>query len=352
MKFITFLFVSFIFSNLLNPSAHAETGITVYAAEIGIGKFHRKDNSVHPYSNDHAWKPYILANNASLKTPQIIQNSDSTYTIFYSNLDELLASSRKLAIAKNAKIKNFNIHAHGLPGHMWFPRDKKAENSFGCENWRTSATAEDEENYNQYYGAVSKEEIIQIRNLSNQTGGVGIACVTGLKDWEELAPKYNFKSLLTNDAQIHFLSCVVGLGIMGESFTKGIANLLLSGDGARVQTSVNFGLGDWSMSEGMGFWDYQNDTQLKRDNNNYPKNRTDRQEMQKGSIRIAGFLNGIVTTGLISNRDFMFADERDPGTLSSAHWLETSSEIILPKSVAPKFIRIPGTKFKAKVSTQ
>ena len=208
----------------------------------------------------------------------------------------------------------------------------------------------DEENYNQYYGAVSKEEIIQIRNLSNQTGGVGIACVTGLKDWEELAPKYNFKSLLTNDAQIHFLSCVVGLGIMGESFTKGIANLLLSGDGARVQTSVNFGLGDWSMSEGMGFWDYQNDSQLKRDNNNYPKNRTDRQEMQKGSIRIAGLLNGIVTTGLISNRDFMFADERDPGTLTSAHWLETTSEYILPKSPVPQLIRIPGTKFKAKVS--
>jgi hypothetical protein len=337
------LIYSLFFSLFLIPVVHAENGITIHAGEIGIGKFHRKDNSVHPYSNDHAWKPYILSNGASLKTPQTIQNADGSFTIFYSNLDELLSASSKLAIAKKSKIKNFNVHAHGLPGHMWFPRDSKSQAGFGCANWRRSASADDEANYDQYYSAVSKSEILQIRNLANQsTSGVGFSCVTGLSDWTELAPKYSFKSLLTDDAQIHFLSCVVGLGNMGDAFTKGMAELLLSGDSARIQTSVNFGLGDWSMSEGMGFWDYQNDEQLKRDNQRYPQNKMDREEMQKGTIRIAGLLNGKIASSLLSGRDFMYSDGRDAGTLTNRLRSTENAERFTPTSI-PSTVRIPGT---------
>ena len=97
-----------------------------------------------------------------------------------------------------------------------------------------------------------------------------------------VAKAAEFKSVLARDIQIHFLSCVVGLGSNGETFTRGIADLLLTaGGGGRVETSMNFGLGDWSMPEGMGFWDLQSDAQVDHDNSLYTKNHTDREIAQK-----------------------------------------------------------------------
>lgn len=335
------LFTLLFITTLLSQPVHAEEGLTIHAAEIGIGKFHRKDNSVHPYADDNAWKPYVLANGADTKTPLTVANQNGSFTIFFSNLDELLSAVEALSVSQKMKVKNFNMNAHGLPGHMWFPQDAKTQASFKCARWRQSAAAPDEANYKQYYSPVPKNEIMQIRELSHHSS-VEMPCVTGLYEWQQIATRHHLKSLFTSDAQIHFMSCVVGLGLMGDEFTKGIAALIAPGEQVRVQSSMMFGLGDWSMSEGMGFWDYQNDAQLNRDNTNYPKNRSDREQMQKGSIRTAGLLNGRIASGIMTGRDFMFADGRDPGTLS-ASFREATPE---RTSALPASIRIPGTNQK------
>ena len=332
----------------MSTIVHAEEGLTVNVAEIGIGKFHRKDNSVHPYADDNAWKPYVLAENAGTKTPITVENKNGSYTIFFSNLDELMGAMEKLTADKKTKIKNFNMNAHGMPGHMWYPKDTKTQSGLGCMQWRQSAAAEDEANYDQYYSPVSKSEIMQMRALSEHTSvGLGVSCVSGLKEWQEVGAKHKIQSLFTSDAQIHFMSCIVGLGRMGDEFTKGIAKLILTGDQARVQSSLMFGLGDWSMGEGMGFWDYISDDQLDRDNANYPQDRSDREEMQKGSIRTAGLLNGAIASGVMTSRDFMFPDGRDPGTLSTISTLVYEKQSPLPESV-----RIPGTKVRVKITQQ
>ena len=331
----------------MGTSVRAEEGITINAAEIGIGKFHRKDNAVHPYADDNAWKPYILGQNAGTKTPQIMGNKNGSYTIFFSNLDELMGAMEQLTADKKLKIKNFNLNAHGMPGHMWYPKDAKTQSGFGCMQWRQAASAEDQANYDQYYGPISKSDVMQMRALSERTSiGLGISCVSGLKEWQEMGAKHKIQSLFTTDAQIHFMSCIVGLGRMGDEFTKGIAQLILSGDQGRVQSSLMFGLGDWSMSEGMGFWDYQNDAQLEHDNAIYPKDRTDREMMQKGSVRTAGILNGAIASGVMTSRDFMFPDGRDPGTLSTQR---TSMDLEM-LSPLPESVRIPGTNVRVQIT--
>ena len=342
MKQAFILAILFSFINM----AQAETGLTVNVAEIGIGKFHRKDNSIHPYADNNIWKPYVLSTTASLKTPQTVSNKDGSYTIFFSNLDELFGAMEKLSQDKKMKIANFNVNAHGLPGHMWYPKDASTQASYGCRDWRKSAAAPDEDNYKQYYSPVEKEDILQIRAISQRSSlPLGISCVSGLKEWQEVAAQHHLKDIFTTDAQIHFMSCVVGLGKMGDEFTKGIAALLLSQEQSRVQTSLMFGLGDWSMPEGMGFWDYQSDEQLDRDNTNYPVNRSDREQMQKGTIRTAGILNGNIVSSLMEQRDFMFADARDPGTLS-AHAAKEETHAFLPM---PSSVRIPGTNVRVTI---
>ena len=346
MKSISLLIAVLLSTTAMNNTVRAEEGLSVNVAEIGIGKFHRMDNSVHPYADDNMWKPYVLAKDATMKTPLTVQNKNGSYTIFFSNLDELMGAMEKLTASTKMKIKNFNMNAHGMPGHMWYPKDAKAQAGLGCMQWRQAASAEDQANYDQYYSPVSKSEIMQMRDLSNHTSvGMGVTCVSGLKEWTDQATKHKAKSLFTADAQIHFMSCIVGLGTMGDEFTKGIANLLLSGDTGRVQTSMKFGLGDWSMAEGMGFWDYENDAQLDHDNAIYPKDRSDRELMQKGSIRTAGFLNGKIGSSLIADRDFMFNDGRDPGVLTTSLTEESFSTSPLPESV-----RIPGTNARVRIT--
>jgi len=349
MKSISLLIALILTSSILNSTARAEDGLTVHVAEIGIGKFHRMDNSIHTYADDNMWKPYVLADGASTKTPLLVQNKNGSYTIFFSNLDELMGAMENLSATTHLKIKNFNMNAHGLPGHMWYPKDARTQGGFGCMQWRQAASAEDQSNYDQYYSPVEKSEIMQIRQLSNQSSlGLGVSCVSGLKEWSDLAAKHHLKSIFTLDAQIHFMSCVVGLGKMGDEFTKGIAALLLSGDQGRVQTSTKFGLGDWSMPEGMGFWDYVTDDQLNHDNEIYPKDRTDRELMQKGSVRTAGLLNGKIGSNLIDNRDFIFSDGRDPGIITPG----SEEEVLESTSVLPTSVRIPGTNAHATVQRQ
>lgn len=282
------------------------TDLTINGAEFGIGKFHRKDNKVHAYGANNAWKPFILPEGVSTKSAYIQQNGDSNYTIFFTNLEEFLTQIVALSTQTGKKVAVINLNAHGLPGGMWFPKDASTRDSFECASWRSAANNADDANYSQYYSAVSKSEMLSFNSMSNRPSIPGGNCLTGVKEWTQMVTKVPaIQNVFTHDAQIHMLSCIVGMGSLGTNYTNGLAALLFAAapDAQQVQTSLKFGLGDWSMPEGMGFWGFESDAQLDRDNQIYPVNRRDADIAQRGSIRVAQVAGHSVKSGLIKDED-------------------------------------------------
>lgn len=333
----------------LNRNGSDQDKITIHAAEIGVGKFHRYDNSIHPYQETNGWKAFILEQNAGNSTPQIIDHKNKSYTIFFSNLEELMTSMIKISKDQKALIELLTINAHGIPGGMWFPKDKNQQNSFECSSWRSSAASSDRSNYNQYYSAVSKDEIFNIRRLSENQFPPHYQCINGYKEWEEIILKHpEIKEVFAPEAQIHLLSCVAGLGRSGEYLSKQLTSLLFKNNpGALVQSSFQFGLGDWSMPEGMGFWDYLNDQQIEDDESRYPAEKTDRNFRQKGDIRVSQMGdNAQIRTGIIKQVDFMLLsmDQRSYSLYTEPLFKENDY-----RREAPKYLRIPGTSVVVKV---
>lgn len=329
----------FIFS-LFTLSASA-AGLILHTAEMGVGKFHRMDNQVHNYGSS-AWAPYVMLDSDKGLTTFSRKNTDGSYTIFYSSLESMMKEAVKIAKTENTAITVLNVHGHGLPGAMWFPATDAILNSSECNSWRKAAEGSDKDNYDQYYSPVGKSDIMQIRQMSGMSDLTAfMGCVTGLSQWKTVVKENpEFKSSLSKDAILHFASCVVGLGKAGEIFTQGIAELLLPIDGqGRVETSVNFGLGDWSIPKGMGFWDYQNDAQLKHDNSIYGTHRNDSEIAQMGSIRMSQSQQGKWTTTLVGNQSEMSLEHG--GLPQGPLMAETSSVMSLEKM--PTKIRIPRT---------
>ncbi len=316
--------------------------LTIHAAESGIGKFHRYDNQVHPYGADNAWTPFILPADADLSQATLVyENANGSFTIFYSSLEELLLKIKEISVARGQKVSQFNINAHGMPGGMWFPKDAAQRESPECASWREAATGSDLDNYSQYYSPISKTDIMQMRALSERPGRYG--CTAGVPEWEEIVNRNpEVKEAFADDLQVHMLSCLVGLGSVGDNYTKGLASLLLTSESGRIQSSLQYGLGDWSMPEGMGFWDYQDDAQLSRDNRNYPVNRSDREMAQRGTIRVA-MLNSQnqSTSGLIADVDFMLLTK----DLREARPTPETRFLVPPNFVVPERLRLPGTRF-------
>ena len=321
----------------------ASQGLVIHSAEFGVGKFHRQDNKVHPYPQNSSWAPYILPDNAPTDKPLIKTNADGSISIFYSTLDDLLASVMRVVQVRKAPVSVLNVHGHGLPGAMWFPATDKDLKSGACSSWVGAASGSDEENYSQYYSAVSPDEIRAIRAMSNSTS-IHMGCTTGLKQWQaEVAKVPQFKQVFAPDAQVHFLSCVVGLGNAGQAFTQGVADLLLSQGQGRVETSTNFGLGDWSMPEGMGFWDLLTDNQVEHDNDVYTKDRKDREIAQKGVIRRVTFGARGWQSSLIGNQNFMSLGF-STRTLGAELVLEEPVSTDVELGLMPTELRIPGTR--------
>jgi len=306
---LTPLFAATLLSLLSTYSAFAETGLVIHGVEKIVGKFHRYDNQVHPYGAGHAWAPYILpaavATARDTSTATVVQNADQSISIYFSTLDDLISSAVQQAQAAHAKIAVFNIHAHGLPGALFFPSDAQALKSSECYEWKSMADDTDENSYMSYYSSVSKDELDEIDNMSNDAGS-SIPCTSGLNEWTAVAAKTpDIQSYFTDDARIHLLSCVVGLGTNGQAFTEGLAKIFLKGANAHVETSMNLGMGDWSMSAGMGFWAYQNEDQLEKFNEGYPVDRRDSEFAQKGTIRLSGFNSGQWFSSQLADQDFM-----------------------------------------------
>lgn len=321
--------------------ALASQGLVIHTAEFGVGKFHRYDNQAHAYDHASAWFPYILPQNAATDKPLILSNADGSVTIFFSTLDDLISSVIQVSNSRHQPVSVLNIHGHGLPGTMWFPSDAKALQGWTCGDWKDAASGSDQSNYEQYYSAVSADEIRQIRQISDNPN-IQQGCTTGLGEWKAGVARFpQLKSVFAANAQIHFLSCVVGMGSVGQDFTQGIAQLLLpASGGGRVETSMDFGLGDWSMPEGMGFWDLQSDEQVDHDNGIYVKDRKDREIAQKGTIRMVTYGASGWASTLLASRDFLPLNfELGVQGVPVTEVRATSEKI---ESV-PLRIRVPGT---------
>jgi hypothetical protein len=333
---------------MLSTVSLASTGLVIHSTEFGVGKFHRADNAVHLYDHASAWAPYVLPNGATTDKPLVQKNSDGSYTVFFSTLDDLMASVIQLSDSTNRKVSVLNVHGHGLLGAMWFPKDAATLSDWTCSDWVTAATGSDQDNYSQYYSAISVEDVQQIRDMSNNPA-IQTGCTTGLPEWTAAVAKTpHFKDVFESDAQVHFLSCVVGLGSVGQTFTQGMAALLLPQGTGRVEASMDFGLGDWSMPEGMGFWDDQTDAQVDHDNSVYVVDHKDAEIAQKGTIRMASFSGSAWSTTLLANRDYMsLAFENSIlGTVVQEPAFE------FPRMPVPMTIRIPGTEARVVVKSR
>jgi hypothetical protein len=337
---LSFVFLGF--TGLAGSEALASDGLVIHTAEIGVGKFHRYDNKQHAYSNGHAWSPYILADNVTDLQTRTQKNADGSYTVFFSSLADMIQAVLQVSQTEGKKVSVLNVHGHGLPGAMWFPKDASALNGWACSDWKDAAMGRDADNYDQYYSPVTVGEIQQIRNMADSTN-VHMPCTTGLREWQDVvAQAPAFKTVFSDDAQVHFVSCVVGLGSLGEQFTKGIAALLFSAHPqGNVQTSMNFGLGDWSMPQGMGFWDYQTDAQVSHDNDLYTHNHQDAEIAQKGTIRLVAQASGTWTSGLIGGRDYMSLVFEPKVT--GVPMVE-KARVVTPRSQLPTRIRVLGTR--------
>ncbi|MDB5037240.1 MAG: hypothetical protein JWQ35_768 [Bacteriovoracaceae bacterium] len=346
-----FYFILLLSFFVVSHSALAEEGLIIHAAEIGIGKFHRRDNQVHPYAKDNIWTDYVLPEEATIATPLARGNPDGSVTVFFSSLEELLTRVIEVSHQSQKKIQVLNIEAHGLPGAMWFPVDETAKNSAACSDWVRTANGPDEKNYEQYYSQVSLADIVTLRIFA-YLPFVPAPCTSGVKAWRKVVAKLpTLKDAFTSDAQLHFFSCTVGYGLAGSKFVSQLAALLFSGEKSKVEAAMNFGLGDWSMPEGMGFWDFKSLGQLHRDNQNYVKNKQDREMMQKGGIRMAEYSNGEWKKGILRGMDFMVGtldmNSFDGNkNLLMADEMETDSisRMELLKNVKfPLRVHIPGT---------
>ncbi len=327
--------------------------LIIHASELGVGKFHRQDNKVHNYGADNAWTPYVLGDKTpSEATPVFQKNPDGSVTIFFSNLDELMGAVARVAKEEGRLVSVLNVHGHGIPGGMWYPKDAQTQASQECQGWRATAESTDEVNYSRYYSPVQKYQMMLIRELSqNASMSTSFECVTDLADWRALAEIHtDFTQALAPDLQVHFLSCVVGLGNSGDNFAKGIAQILISGPKGRVSASVNYGLSDWSMSAGLGFWDFQTDEQLNKDNDAYPINKRDADMAQLGSVRIAVGSRANVQTGIVDNLKFMGLGFDPTLPIFRASQLSAESDLLFQHdSVSiPDQITLPGTSFSIK----
>jgi hypothetical protein len=248
-----------------------------------------------------------------------------------------------------------NINAHGLPGAMWFPKDAAAMKSSECKSWMSSAQGEDKANYDQYYSPVSAGEIKSIRLMAKLPSmQFSAPCTTSTKQWTTILKKNPaIKNAFASDAQLHLFSCVVGLGLSGKRFTTNLAEALFSGEGSKVEASMNFGLGDWSMPEGMGFWDYLTDAQLDADNQKYPVDRKDRDMMQKGQVRVAMKAKTKWVNGIVENLDFMLGTKDSLDVRVQNLFEIPEQELTREEYEAIKAnglqVRIPGTNSKVQV---
>ena len=273
----------------------AERLLVVDAVDTVMGNFHRYDNRRHPYGPGNYWADFIGAGYGP-GSAFARQDADGAVTIEFSSLEDLLRTLVKVAAKEHAQVAVLNINSHGHPGGSWFPPDEEAMNADECQAWMQTAQSSDAVSYGLYYSDLYKGDIKSMRRASARANPY-FDCATGAGDWRRVASRIKgINSVFAPGAQIHFDSCLTGLGKAGEGFVKAVAEALFPHGGGNVAASMDYGLTDWSMPKGMGFWDYQNDAQLSQFNRLYPRDRRDSEFAQAGSVRVASYQNGAWTT--------------------------------------------------------
>lgn len=285
--------------------SNAAGGLVVHAVDIGVSKFHRQDNTVHTYPSNHMAYAQILPKDADGTTPRIVNNADKSVTIFISTLDEIVKSVIQVSQQRGEPVTELNISAHGLPGAQWIPANDDDKNSSACSQWYGEAYGADSAAYDHYYGAVTRNDIFQLRAYA-EASGAHFPCTIGSDEWyQAIQNNPGIKTAISPSVHINILSCLVGLGSAGVRLTTNLGKYLELGPSAQIAASVNLGLEDWSMPEGMGFWDYQSDEQLEHDMYLQTHDRTDREIMQKGKVRVATQVKGSWSSKVVENQDFL-----------------------------------------------
>ena len=344
------LLVPGLFQNLAH-AASSQDSLIIHAAEWGVAKFHRVDNKAHPYAADHAWYPAILPDKMEMTDPsQTLVNADGSYTVFFSHLEALIQQVGEISEKTGKKIAVLNIHTHGAPGILGFPATAEDEASFMCDSWKDEAGGSDSLSFEHYYSPVAKEDIMYFRKLAKNPNPMFVGCATKLSDFTKVLKKYpNTPSYFTSSAVIHMLACLVGLDKAGQAFTEGLAKLFFPQGGGRIEASTYFGLGDWSLPEGMGFWDYQNDAQLEHDNSLYGSAKKDRDFMQKGTVRVSQSVSAQkIETVLLKDIQYMSTleetkSESATSVMRENPLSENSLFAITQPILEPRWIHIPGT---------
>jgi hypothetical protein len=126
---VCFGFVGFSGSEAQASDFSATSGLVIHTAEFGVGKFHRYDNKQHSYSANNAWAAFILADNMNDLQTTSQKNADGSYTVFFSSLADMIQTVMKISQTEGKKVSVLNVHGHGLPGAMWFPKDQSTLNS-------------------------------------------------------------------------------------------------------------------------------------------------------------------------------------------------------------------------------
>ncbi|MDE2313429.1 MAG: hypothetical protein KGL04_04560 [Elusimicrobia bacterium] len=313
--------------------------LVVDAVDAVMGNFHRYDNARHRYGAGNFWADFI-GRGYGPGSAFARQDTDGTVTIEFSDLEDLLKTLVQVSREERAQVAVLNINAHGRPGGNWFPPDEEAMNEDECQSWMQTAEAPDAVSYRMYYSEVSKGYTMSLRRSSTRAEPQPFGCVTGAGSWRRVAARIKgLGSVFAPGAQVHFDSCLTGLGKAGETFVEAVAEVLFPKGGGNVLAAMDYGLTDWSMPKGMGFWDYQNDAQLSRFNRLYPRDRKDSEFAQTGGVRVARYQNGAWTTFTVAGLSAMPAGAEallPSGPVSEPSTGDLSYNSSVPQSAFPK----------------
>jgi hypothetical protein len=268
--------------------AGASERLIIHGSEIGIAKFHRHDNLLHPYSKDNVWLDYVPARGVEFGEPVTQQNADGSFTVFFSSFEDLMKTVVKISKEQNQKVSVLNVHGHGASGGLLaYPINMYAANNGGCSSWKDKVTDTDLENYLSYYSKETPEKIALIEKYSSGSP-VDPGCDVGLLEIRRLVRENpEFKTIFADDAKIRFLSCRIGLGTLGDEFTKGVAEVLLPPGKGSVYASLDPGLGDWTTPWGMMFLNFKDKAHMDYFNEFYPAQKRDLDFAQPGTLRKA-----------------------------------------------------------------
>ena len=294
----------------LGAQAQAEPDLSVHVSDFDIGKFHRESHRRHPYGKGNVWTNFVLPPDADGTSPVLVTNDDGSRSLFASNLEDVFENLIRLSAETGRKVGTLDLVAHGFPGAISFAADRRAFASGDCEAARKLIAGPDEASYRKYYAGTSLAA--HERMLKSSTFANGrIACGSTAVDFKKTASRLTVvQAVFSERARIRILGCNVGRGSVGTLFVSEVAKaLLIPGTDASVTAIRHYGLIDWSIPEGEGFWDVIGESQASRDEQTYPKDEMDSRYMKRGSIAVARFRAGKWRVAVTSDLSILRLDD-------------------------------------------